>query len=179
MNRQFLLIITAIVLGLSALIIALVFSLSAPKTAYVDLGKVYNEFALKKELEGKIQQLQQIRKAQLDSIELDLNILGKNLQSPAVANREELENQFREKREQYMFNKQKIDEESANLTQTYDDQIWKQLNQYIKDYGKAHKYTYIFGAEGSGALMYADDAVNITESLSVYANNQYKGKAAK
>lgn len=179
MKRQQLIVIASLVFGIAALTLVLIQWLNTPKTAYVDLGKVYNEFTLKKELESKMQQVQQIRKNQLDSLELDLNILARNLQSPSAANRSELERQYQNKQQQYYFNKQKVEEESANLTQTYDDQIWKQLNQYIKEYGKANKFTYVFGAEGSGALMYADESVNITEELIGYVNANYKGQAKK
>lgn len=168
----------AILIGLAALVITLVVRYQLPHTAYVDLAKVYNAFGMKKELESKLEQVQQIRKIQLDSLELDLNVLAKNLQSPGVENRKGLEEQFTGKRQQYAFNKQRMEEESNSLTQTYDEQIWKQLNQYIKDYGKENSYTYIFGAEGSGALMYANETVDITERITAYANQRYKGQAA-
>jgi outer membrane protein len=175
-KKQNWVLIISLVLGAAALVLALRVSNPFSRTAYVDLAKVYAAFSLKKELEGKLEQVQQIRKMQLDSLELNLNVLSKNLQSPKVENRKGLEEQFSAKRQQYAFNKQRMEEESNNLTQAYDEQIWKQLNQYVKEYGKEKGYTYIFGAEGSGALMYADDAVNVTETMITYVNQRYKGQ---
>jgi outer membrane protein len=166
------------VVALATLGVTLMIWMNKPKTAYVDLGKVYSEFTLKKELEGKLQQVQLTRKSQLDSLELDLNVLVKNIQS----NEEKaalLQGDFQVKRQQYALKSQSIDEEASRLTQTYDDQIWKQLNQYIREFGKSNSYQYIFGAEGSGALMYADDSDNITEQMVAYVNNRYKGLDAK
>lgn len=38
-------------------------------------------------------------------------------------------------------------------------------------------YRYIFGAEGSGVLMYADERNNITKEVIEYINARYKGNA--
>ncbi len=168
--------IVALIVAFAALVLVLVQWFTKPKVGYVDLGKLYSSFTMKKEYETKLQQVQSIRQAQLDSLKLDLNVLAKNLQSLAVENRKGLEEQFAYKRQQYTLQSQAVEEENARLTQTYDDEIWKQLNQYIKDFGKNGKYKFIFGAEGSGSLMYADETDNVTEEISAYVNAKYKGQ---
>src|ERR1041385_6084246 len=74
-----------------------------PKTAYVDLGKVYNEFELKKELGSKLTQVQQLRQNQIDSMKLDLNIRAKNLQTDESKNDKKIQNDFVVKRQQYQL----------------------------------------------------------------------------
>ena len=71
----------SIILSAAALAIALIIWMRQPKMAYVDLGKVYDSFALKKELQTKLEQIKQMRQVQLDSMKLDLNVLVKNLKS--------------------------------------------------------------------------------------------------
>jgi outer membrane protein len=170
-------------LSISASIVALAISLfiwmNKPKTAYVDLGKVYNEFQLKKELEGKLLQVQTLRQNQIDSMKLDLNVLARNVQSENAANKTELQNRFIERRKQYAVKEKEFSEETDRLTQEYDEQLWKQLNTYVKEYGKDNNYKYIFGAEGSGSIMYASDVDNITDQIVTYVNTKYQGKPVK
>jgi outer membrane protein len=157
-----------------------VFSLlHKPRTAYVDLGKIYNEFTLKKELETKLQQVQLSRQSQLDSMKLDLNVLAKNIQSGKAENQKAIEQEFQSKRQQYALKNQAFSEENDRVSQAYDDQIWKQLNQYVKEFGKEKEYKLIFGAEGSGTLMYADAGDDITDQVLAYVNDRYKGKNSK
>jgi Skp family chaperone for outer membrane proteins len=49
------------------------------------------------------------------------------------------------------------------------------MNQYVKDFGSKYGYTYIFGADGSGFLMYSLEANNITKEVKEYINSRYKG----
>ena len=62
------------------------------------------------------------------------------------------------------------------MAKQYTDQIWEQLNQYIKDFGTQHKYKFIFGSRGDGNLMYAEEQDNITSEVLTYVNERYQGK---
>jgi outer membrane protein len=161
------------------MILTIIFWSNKPKTAFVDLGKVYSEFTLKKELEIKLKQVQTLRQNELDSMKLELTVLAKNLQSPGAKNASDLQTQFTTQRNAYALKSQSYSDENDRVSQSYDDQIWKQLNEYIKNYGKEKKYNYIFGAEGSGSIMYADASDDITTEVTTYVNEQYKGSPAK
>ncbi len=169
----------SISVSLAAISISLIMWLNKPKTAYVDLGKVYNEFQLKKELEGKLLQVHTLRQNQIDSMKLDLNVLARNVQSENAKNKTELQNQFIERRRQYAAKEKEFAEENERLTQEYDEQLWKQLNTYVKEYGKDNNFKYIFGAEGSGSIMYASGVDNITSQIVTYVNSKYQGKPAQ
>lgn len=147
-----------------------------PKSAYVDLGTVYNEFVLKQDLETKLTDVTTLRQAQLDSLKLELTTLGRNYQVETdEALKKELENQYLTKRQEYLMKENSYAEETERLTAEYDEQIWKQINQYVRDYGAKHGYNYIYGAEGSGSLMYGSDSENITEDIVGYVNESFKG----
>jgi outer membrane protein len=167
---------TSVIVSLIALGISLKLSLTKPHNAYVDLGRLYNEFSMKKELEGQLKAVSLTRENQLDSMKLDLTVLAKNIQSGDSIKTKPLRMDFLAKRQQYALKNQAFTEENDRVSQAYDDEIWKQLNQYIKDFGKENGYRYIFGAEGSGAIMYADDGDNITDLMITYVNAHYKGK---
>ncbi|MCK6640917.1 MAG: OmpH family outer membrane protein [Bacteroidia bacterium] len=142
------------------------------KTAYIEVAAVYDAFKMKKELEGKFSKVEMFRKSILDSLELNLQLLNNEYQ---ITKSENAKNVLIKKKQEYLSTKQKFEEDNAAVSQQYTDQIFKQLNLYITEYGKEHGYSYIFGAEGSGSLMYANDSENITADITTFINEKYKG----
>lgn len=55
-------------------------------------------------------------------------------------------------------------------------QVWNRLNVYIKEYGLKNDFTYIFGTQGGGNVMYAKEALDVTEELLEYVNAKYEGE---
>lgn len=150
------------------------------KLAYVNLTKLYNEFELKNQLEQQLNVVQQVRQKTLDSLELGLNALSRNLSVMNQQTDSKIFNltagEFDTRKQEYMYRQKSFSEDNAALTQQYSEQIWKQLNQYVKDYGEAHGYTYILGGDGSGNIMYSDGKEELTQILIVYTNGRFKGE---
>ena len=146
------------------------------RCAWVDISKVYGEFEYKKELQGKLEQVQNTRKFILDSMEFELKDLQQRISLDKKPN-SSLIQIFEQKRDRYMSQEQIFQEDNKMMIKKYDEQIVNQLNQYVKDYGEKHHFTYIYGADGSGFLMYANKGDDITEELKVYVNERYRGKA--
>lgn len=162
----------------SATVIVSCYSLRKPvsQTAYVDIGIIYNEFGLKKELETKYTNVQSTRKRIIDSLGLELTILSNRVKQNLASDlKDSIGQQFTAKQQEYMYRKQAFESDNDAVTEQYSAQIWKQLNQYITDYGKANGYDYIFGGDGSGSLMYAREGLNITDQVKTYVNQRYKG----
>ena len=65
----------------------------------------------------------------------------------------------------------KAQQEDAEMTQ----QVLTRVNGLIKDYGKANGYQVIFGANGSGNIIYAVDAMDITDEVLKVLNSDYNG----
>ena len=170
--------ISALVFTVGILLYA--FSEKEQKTAYIELGKIYGDFELKKELQSKLTNVQQARKTVLDSMRIQLEFFANTLNNVnPKADKSKTEQQVREfeiKKQQYYQMEKTFSEDNEKLSSEYEEQIWKQLNQYIKDYGKANDYEYIYGAGGSGSLMYAKESNDITEKVKEYVNERYQGK---
>lgn len=152
--------------------------MSRPKLAYVELDKVYSGFDLKKKLEKKLENVLQSRKTVIDSMEVQLKALSGligTMNEKDPVRRMKIE-EFEYKKQAYFQKKKMFEEDNQRASQDYDQQVWKQLNQFVKDYGKQQAYDYLFGAEGSGSLMYAKDAHNITEEVTNYVNQRYSGE---
>lgn len=139
----------------------------AQKQAYVQLSELYNEFQYKQELEKELTQLQTIRKKTLDSLQQRLGELAAQPTQTQV---------FVQQRDAFYQLQTKYEEERQQVVQAMDQKIWKQLNQYVSDYGRIHGFQLILGADGSGTVMYIDPSTNITSELKDYVNQRYKGK---
>jgi outer membrane protein len=144
------------------------------KIGYVTTLKVFEEFALKKELEGDYKKMQIIRQTYLDSIKLNVQTLsvleGKDL------NREEKIDRLKKA---YLLKENQFNQENENLYSQYNEQIWNQLNQYVQDFGKEQGYDYLLGASGQGSIMYAKENEDVTKEVIEYVNNKYRGKKNK
>ena len=147
---------------------------SVPKTGFILIQDVFNGFDMKKEMEKKFTETKNARQRILDSLTFDLNILGKKIESEHQKNKENIE-LFRIRREEYTKRKQNFEEDNSELSKQYDKEIFAQLNQYVKDFGKENGFTYIFGSDGNGSLMFAKEKNDITKPLTEYLNKKYKG----
>lgn len=163
---------------LYALLISLavfsVYSLSKHKTAYLDMQSVFNDFKLKHTLENKLTNAEAARKSVLDSMLMQLKIMDEELsRKPDNVLVRRL---YETGKEEYIEKEQQFKEDSQRQAEEYDKQIWKQLNQYISQYGKENNYSLILGADGSGHVMYAEEKMNITAEVKEFVNNKYDGK---
>ena len=143
------------------------------KVAYVDIPKVFNAFEMKKELQEKFKKTAIVRKRVVDSLEFDLQLLSRKLQ--ADQKNQALMSEFDMKREYYFKQKNQIEEDNAAMSNQYDKQILERMSQYMVDYGKENNYDLILGADGNGTVMYANEIMNISEDVSKYVNDKYKG----
>jgi outer membrane protein len=149
---------------------------SIPEIVYVNTNELYNEFDLKKELENNLAQVQNKRKEILDSLRIKVQLLAKEIEVNKIEMGEQV-NQFQVLRQEYLLKEQQFAEDNASLTKQYNDQIWQQLNQYVKDYGEKHSHKFILGANGSGNLMYSREESDVSKEVIKYVNERYKGAA--
>jgi outer membrane protein len=143
------------------------------KNGYVEIDRLVNEFAMTKEYKGKLEVVTNARKHFLDSLGLELKSMNAGMiaagKSPAEDER------FQQLKTVYIENSKDFEQQNQALAGSYNQKIFAQINQYVKDYGKENNYEYVFGAEGSGVLMYAKQEDNLTDKLIEYANQKYKG----
>ncbi|MBA3682858.1 MAG: OmpH family outer membrane protein [Bacteroidetes bacterium] len=139
------------------------------KMGFITTAKVFDEFALKKELEVDLKKIQLTKQAFLDSIKL-------KVQTMALKSNDALDPEINEYKKLYLIKEKQFNDESEELFQQYNDKIWKQLNQYIEDFGKEYKFDYVFGSAGQGNIMYASSGENLTDEVIKYVNGKYTGK---
>ncbi len=139
------------------------------KIAYVDAERIFNEFKMKKELEQKLVLSESERKGTLDSLELKIKMF-KDVEG-------DRDNMYLEtlKRE-YFQKRQEFGEYTDFISDKYNDQIWKRIRQYIKDYGSQNGYHFIYGQSDAPTLLYSDAKEDITEQVLIFMNKKYEGE---
>ena len=151
---------------------------SAEKTAYVELEELYDSLALKQELETKLSNLEDRRRNELDSLETGLRIRMNELQAQTEPAEPDI-TMFQLKEQEYRIKREQYEQELLTAKEQFKQQIWAQINRHMEDYGATHGYTYIFGAQGNGSVMYAQDQRNITRAVTDFINQSYQGESAQ
>jgi outer membrane protein len=162
------------VIGLLLLIIytiAIVIYLKKEDKAYVYIlaPKIFSEFNGTKELMKKMQVLEQRQKTILDSISLEIQIAEKTRKDDKGLAVLQKKDQYNKLYNQFISsNREKMQE--------YEQGLWDQINQYVGEYGKNKKYSFILGAKGDGNIMFADSTLNKTDEVVKYINKKYAGE---
>ena len=160
--------------------IALYLSTSTNKQVYVDVNKLLDGYKRTKqvrlEFETKAKQLN----ANVDSLMVDWQKEIKTYEkerSKMTKKELELKQQLLSNKQQQINNYQQaiqkqIGEEDKKATQT----VINDINDYVKAYGKSHNYPIIFGAGGSGNIMYANQSSDLTQEILEGLNKEFEGK---
>lgn len=138
---------------------------SNTEIVYVDNVRLFNGFNMSKDLGKLNNQKIQKQKKKLDSLYTVYTILREQKNSEKS---EELESQLR-------IEDQELRKINEYFSKEVSQQVWNRLNQYIEEYGKAQGYQIILGTQGTGSIMFAQEGLEITESVLAYANNKYEG----
>ena len=145
------------------------------KIGYVNTQIVFNEFLYKKELEKELTAIKNSRKFIIDSLEANLKILMKQMQSLQKNNKEQ-QTEFQRQKEFFLAKKEQFEEDEDLMVKQFDEKIITQLNIYTKDFGRENKFDIIYGANSSGNIMYADSIYDLTKEVVSYMNQKFLGK---
>jgi outer membrane protein len=153
---------------------SLFISMKRTDSVYVINAEVYNDFEMKKQLEARLVSVQQQRKSILDSLGLRIEMRTQSYRMNGASDTTEA-NAIRALQQDFYARQQQFEQDNSAMAAQYEEQIWKQLNQYAQDFGKEKGYTLVFGANGDGGIMYGDQSANVTEEMKAYANEKFKG----
>ena len=134
------------------------------KTGFVDAQKLFEEFQGKKERDAKFQSMKQSAKSSMDSMTVELKKLPEGSE------------QYRQLYMQIAGNQAQIQKKLEEKLNEYNEEILRQINQYVYDYGMENKFDYIFGAAGNGSLMYSNSTNDLTDKVLQYINKRYNGQ---
>jgi outer membrane protein len=145
---------------------------------YVDVNKLLDGYKRTKVVRAEFEVKAKTLQSNLDSLvsgwQKELKDYEKNrskFSKKELALKQELLGNKQQQINNYQQAVQKqIKEEDQKATQT----VINDINDYVKEYGKKKGYKIIFGASGSGNIMYADKANDLTEKISEGLNKEFE-----
>lgn len=127
-------------------------------TGVVNMPELYNQYQGRKDVESRFVE-------KINNLNYLIDSLNNLVELVPVEKNKEIMNKI------IAFNQEK---ERAEMDMQ--QQVWNQLNQYMLDFGKSHKYKLILGANNNGNIVYSNEAVDLTNELVYYVNLRYSGK---
>lgn len=148
--------------------------MASKKTVFIDNYKVFDEFEFKKTQDTLLYKVEEEVSVQLDSITKALSNVRKEITTNTKS--KELLLKYNALKKEYSAARQEaentIKTESTRLT----NEVYKKLNGYIEEYGKANSLDIILGSDGNGSVMYVDSTMNATEDVIDFINAKYRKK---
>jgi len=163
-----------------AFITVLVFSsCQQQKMAYIDNGKVINEYQGKTDVEEKFKVLDEAFKKKTDSV-------GEAFQAEAQAfqleaqklSQEKAQAKYQELSQKQQYLQQQTQFEQQQMQQAFQveiDSVIVKVKDFVKDYGKKNGYTYILGtSDAAASVLYGTEENDLTETIIEALNASYK-----
>ena len=152
-------------------------SFSHGELGYVIVPEVFDQFEMKKELETSLKIAQKIQTNTLDSLKKNLQYLYAQIEGEKdKAKKDKLVLEYRVQQQYFDGKSAEIEQTNENIVTEYDSKIFRQINQYAKDFGEEEGYQLVFGSNSQGSVMYGDEATNISKEFIEYINAKYQGK---
>ena len=172
-----------LLLAILAIILSVFTLYSTQKSSelvYVDVNKLLEGYKRTKIVKAEFQEKAKTLNANVDSLITDWQkeLKAYEKERSRMTKKElQLKQQLLGTKQQQVNNYQqaiqkKIQEEDKKVTQT----VINDINDFVTEYGKKHTYKIIFGASGSGNIMYADKATDLTEIILEGLNAEFEGK---
>lgn len=149
---------------------------STDKVGYVLIQKLYDGYKGKQEIEKQLQAIELRQKGILDTLGLTITSLQTQLKSAKGTQVSAIEAALKSKFSDYERLSGEFSNYNSKESKKHVDNLLKQINQYVKDYGETQHYKFILGASGDGSLMYASESLDVTEDVLKYINQRYEDK---
>jgi outer membrane protein len=173
----------AIVTVAGALALPAAAQTAVPKIAVIDVQKLVVESAAGKEAQGRVKKVIDAKQVDSEKLQKELQGLQQRLtdQGPSMTDekREQLNKEYQEKGISYKRFQDDAQREVQEAQQRELSELEKRVLPVINQVGKEKGYTLIFNKYAPGMLVYADDAVDITDDVLRRFNTQVTAPPAK
>jgi outer membrane protein len=155
------------------------FGCQQDKTAFVNNTEIMEGFEKLKQTEEELSLEEEALKAKIDGMvaESGYQDLVQEYQSNqgkmSKAKEEELYNEIMQIQQRLSQQQQMGNQQFQAKKQAQMDSLVDTVKDFIKVYGKENGYTYIYGANESGNILYGQDDLDITEEITKALNEKY------
>lgn len=148
--------------------------------AFVDNGKLVNDYQEKKDIEAGVKAKVTAFNQRKDSISRAFQVEAQDFQSKeSKLPKSEAQKQYNVLLQKSQYLQQQLQYEEQQIqqeSQTKMDTVVKKIKDFVKEYGKKHRYTYILGANEAGSVLYGNTTNDITDEVLKALNEQYTKK---
>lgn len=138
------------------------------KVAYIDLDSLQNNYSYYKKIKADFERKQSQANDEITAMQKKYQSRAMQLQQKAATmNQKEQEAAMQEinkMQQDLQAQKQNIDNELFNYNSKMKEDILTRIQNFLKDYNKDGKYSYIFSYE-PGFMFYKDSTLNITPDV--------------
>ncbi|WP_178991335.1 OmpH family outer membrane protein [Winogradskyella schleiferi] len=153
------------------------------KIAFIDNGKVINDYQMKIDIEDKFKTQNENFSKQRDSIaktyQMEMQSIQQRLATMSPQKQQEESQAFSQKWQPVQQQMQMQQQQMEQMFTTEMDSVISKMNKFVEDYGKKNGYTFILGKNQAGSVVYGNEANDITEGVIEAINESYSGKEAK
>ena len=176
MNVNKLLLVIAIALSISALIIGIPGFFSHQESpAFFNADKVYNEYEMKKELEAKMQKMDEYQTFMIDSLKFQI----RSMEQKAIAEPQNqgFQDQLKMLYDQFNFTAREFKERNEGISAQYNKMVLDQIRQKAKEFRMKRGLPYFIGQGESTDLIFYDEAHDLSDEFILFLNESYSGAA--
>lgn len=147
------------------------------KIAFIDNGKVINDYQMKIDIEARFKAQEDAFKKKTDSISQAFQIEAQAFQMAAAKmSKSAQQKKYQELGQKQQVLQQQFQYEQQLMQQAFNteiDSVLSKVKTFIEDYGKTNGYTFILGKNQAGSVMYGDDNKDITEVVTKALNDAF------
>ena len=147
------------------------------KVAYIDLDSLQNNYTYYKKIKAEFEKKQEAANSEITSLQKKYQSRAMQLQQkgPTMSQQEQESamQEMNKMQQDLQAKKQGIDNDLYNTNSKMKEDILSRIQNYLKEYNKDGKYSYIFSYE-PGFMFYKDSTLNITPDVIAGLNELYK-----
>ena len=146
------------------------------KVAYIDLDSLQDNYTYYKKIKAEFEKKQEAANNEITALQKKYQGRAMQLQQKGpTMNQQEQESAMQEMnkmQQDLQAKKQGIDNDLYNTNSKMKEDILSRIQNYLKEYNKDGKYSYIFSYE-PGFMFYKDSTLNITPDVIAGLNELY------
>lgn len=171
--------------GITALAVIVIIVLQVVKSgsgkiAYIETNVLLQKYEGFKKAQAEYQKKAAVWKANSDTLvkswEAELKKYEKERAGMSAKERELKEQLLGNKQQQISNYREAMQKKSKDEEQNMMQTVYNEVNDFVSKYGKSKGYKYVLGANGTGNILYADQAENITDKVLEGLNSYYQSQ---
>ncbi len=148
------------------------------KTAYVDTAKLFEEYTESKDIQAKFKsksdEMSRELQQEMTRFKQDADYFQKNAQANGQEWAQKNGAALQQRQEKLQMAEQGLARQLQQEMGVESDSMISNVKKFIKTYGKEKGYSYIYGTNESGSVLYAEDKFDITKEITKLLNDKYK-----